>query len=217
MRSGAGELEKGPPLALHLLVPAAALLVDLAVALAAPQSRLSWYVIRASGIVAYVLLAVTVAAGLTITGKAVPAGRARVDAYELHSFAALLILGFASVHGAALLVDRFIGFNLVQITVPFTSSYRPVSVAMGIIGFYATAVVYASFWARRYIGYQGWRRLHYASFAAFVLASWHGILSGSDGGRPWMLAVYFLSLGTILVLLAYRLMVTDQSPAPRPA
>jgi predicted ferric reductase len=172
---------------------------------AAPNAHLIWYVVRASGVIAYVLLTATVLAGLAISGKALPNGQPRGDANEIHSFAALLSLGFASIHGVGLLLDSYIGFGPLQVLVPFTSAYRPVAVAAGILGFYLMAIVYLSFWARKRIGYQAWRKLHYASFGSFLFAGAHGIVSGTDTGEVWMLGIYVVSLASVFGLLGYRI------------
>src|SRR5205814_1856091 len=57
---------------------------------------------------------------------------------------------------------------------------------------------------------KGWRRLHYASFAAFVLALGHALTTGSDlkgVGGPVLAA---LSAGPVVWLVFYRVL------APRP-
>jgi sulfoxide reductase heme-binding subunit YedZ len=206
MSTAGAETEGRPSPWLQLTIPVLALAVDGVVALSAPGANAVWYVIRASGIVAYVLLALSVMAGLLISSRSLPAGQGRADAFEIHSFLALLVLGFATVHGLALLLDTYIGFSPSQLLVPFTSSYRPVAVGAGMIGLYLTGIVYVSVWAKRFIGYKAWRALHYASFIAFVLGSLHGIFSGTDTGTVWMTALYAGSIAAVLALLARRIL-----------
>ena len=165
---------------LHYLAPVLALILDVVVLASGASSQTTWYVIRASGIVAYVLLTLSVAAGLLITNKVLPSGRPRVDAFEVHNFAALLVLGFVSIHMVALLLDAYIGFSPIDILLPLSSTYRPLAVAGGILGLYVTLIVYGSVWVRKHIGYKTWRTIHFASFAAFLMAALHGIFSGAD-------------------------------------
>ena len=194
--TGEGEalLGQGEISWLHYLAPLLALLLDVIVVASGASSQTTWYVIRASGIVAFVLLTLSVAAGLLITNKVLPSGRPRVDAFEVHNFAALLDLGFVSIHIVALLLDSYIGFSPVDILVPLSASYRPFAVAGGILGLYVTALVYASLWFRKHIGYKAWRTIHFSSFGAYLLVALHGIFSGADTSHTWMLAVYALSL-----------------------
>ena len=200
------ELEQAAPAWWWLLLPAIALALDVAVATSGASSQTVWYVIRAAGVIAYVLLAATVVCGLLISNRLLPAGRIRVDFFETHSFMALLVLAFGSFHALALLVDSYVGFSPTQVLVPFTSTYRPTSVALGILGLYASAIIYASFWARRLIGYHAWRYVHYGSFLVFIAVTLHGVLSGADAGTSWMLVIYGLSVGTVIALTFMRLL-----------
>jgi sulfoxide reductase heme-binding subunit YedZ len=193
--------------ALSLLVPAASLLLVLAVTASGAGSTTVWYVIRAAGIVAYLLLTLSVVAGLGVRNRTMPPGRSRVDLFEVHTFLSLLVLGFASFHALTLLLDSYVGFSPTQILVPFTSSYRKVSVALGTLTLYLTAVVYVSFWLKGLIGQKGWRLLHYGSFAAFAGATYHGILSGADTSAAWMIAIYLISIVLVVGFLAYRVVI----------
>ena len=105
-----------------------------------------------------------------------------------------------------LLFDSYVGFSPTQILIPFTSSYRPVSVALGTMTLYLSAIIYGSFWLKRFIGQRGWRTLHYGSFLAFAGATYHGILSGADTSAPWMLAIYLVAIAVVIGFLAYRLL-----------
>src|SRR5438045_5923511 len=137
MTTGADELEESQPSPFHLLAPAAALALVVAVVASGAGQQTVWYVIRATGVIAYALLAASVIVGLMITGRAVPGGRPRVDVYEVHTFTSLLALAFGATHALPLLLDNYVTFSPVQVFVPFTSSYPPVSVSLGILAFYA--------------------------------------------------------------------------------
>jgi methionine sulfoxide reductase heme-binding subunit len=200
------ELEQAAPDLWQFALPAIALVLDVAVAASGAGPQTVWYVIRAAGVIAYILLALTVVCGLLISNRILPAGRIRVDIFETHSFMALLVLAFGGFHALALLVDNYVGFSVQQILIPFTSTYRPTSVALGILGFYGSAVIYASFWARKLIGYQAWRYLHYGSFLAFVAVTFHGVLSGADAGRTWMVGIYAVCVGAVAMLTFMRLL-----------
>jgi len=200
------ELEQAAPTWWQFLLPAAALVLDITIATSGASSQTVWYVIRAAGVIAYVLLALTVVCGLLISNRILPAGRIRVDIFETHSFMALLVLAFGGFHALALLVDNYVGFSATQVFVPFASTYRPVSVALGILGLYGSAIIYASFWARKLIGYRAWRYVHYGSFLAFIAVTLHGVFSGTDAGTSWMLVIYALSVGTVAMLTFMRLL-----------
>jgi predicted ferric reductase len=199
----------------QVVLPLVALVAVAFVTLSGAGSTMVWEAIRASGVVAYAVLTASVCAGLMVRTRALPPGQARVDAFEVHNFTALLVLAFGGFHALALLLDNYIGFSPAQILVPLTSTYRPVAVALGILTLYAAGALYGSFWLRRLVGYRTWRVLHYGSFVAFTLATLHGILSGADSGMAWMIAVYAVAVATVLALLVYRLAGRRQ-PAARP-
>src|SRR5438477_4425379 len=203
-------LEESQPSAFQLGAPLAAFAVVIAVVASGADSQTVWYVIRATGVIAYALLAASVIVGLLITGRAVPGGRPRIDVYEVHTFTSLLALAFGATHALTLLLDNYVTFSPVQVFVPFTSSYRPVSVALGVFGFYAIAVIYGSFWARRYIGYRRWRLLHYGTFGAFVLVTVHGILSGADAHTAWLVVIFSAANAAVLRLTIYRIFAVQR-------
>ena len=51
---------------------------------------------------------------------------------EVHRFLAILTGIFVTLHGASLLLDRVVPIGLGQMLVPFTSSYRPLAVGLGV-------------------------------------------------------------------------------------
>ena len=46
------------------------------------------------------------------------------------------------------------------------------------------AIVVGSFYVRRQIGQRAWRTLHYVTFLAFLGATAHGVMAGTDSGTP---------------------------------
>jgi len=102
--------------------------------------------------------------------------------------------------------------------VPFAAPWRPVAVAAGVVTGWLMLAVASSFRLRRWIGQKGWRRLHYASFAAFALALGHALAAGTDLrgiGGPVLAAI---AGGPVIWLgLARVLMPRAAAPARPPA
>jgi DMSO/TMAO reductase YedYZ heme-binding membrane subunit len=74
-----------------------------------------------------------------------------------------------------------------------------------------------SFPMRKWIGQKTWRRLHYASFGAFVLALGHALASGTDlagAGGPLLAAV---AGGPVLWLVLVRILTPSARRAPQRA
>jgi predicted ferric reductase len=172
-----------------------------------PDTQIYWFLSRASAIVAYALLWLSMALGLMMTGKMARVWPGMAVSADLHQHVSLLGLAFAFSHAFLLLGDSYIHFNLIRLVFPFASgNYMPFWVGIGQIGFYLWAVVALSYYVRRQIGRRGWRLLHSASFTAFLAALAHGIASGTDSSALWMQSLYWLSGASLLFLGFFRLL-----------
>lgn len=167
---------------------------------------LSWEVARVGGVIAYLLVAASVAVGMLVSLKLRSSRWPRFVTTELHRYITMLALAFSAIHGLSVWLDPFTGFTPAEVLIPFASHYRPLWVALGILAGYVLLAVWASEYVRGRIGYAWWRRLHFGAFGVFALATVHGIATGSDTASPWGLAVYALPVGVVLVLVAWRLL-----------
>lgn len=164
-----------------------------------------WYLSRAAGFTSYGLLTASMILGLLVrTRVAEPAVR-RDASYDLHGFVSMSALAFTLFHVLILLGDAYFEFTLGQLLLPFASPYRAIEVTVGVFTAYLLAVINASWYVRRFIGYRGWRLLHSTSFALFVGATAHGVFSGSDSAQGWAQAIYLTSAALVFTLLAYRI------------
>jgi hypothetical protein len=166
---------------------------------------LTWDVARAGGLLAYALLAASVAMGLVLSLGWRSPRWTRFVTTEVHRFVTLLSLVFVVIHGTAIALDPFIKMGVPDVLVPFLGPYRPAWVALGIIAAYLALAVYLSERVRGRVGYAWWRRFHALAFVAFAMALMHGIATGSDTRTPWALALYGGSLFLVGFLLILRL------------
>jgi methionine sulfoxide reductase heme-binding subunit len=173
-----------------------------------------WILARASGIVAYALLSATVLAGLVL--KARPFGTLVKPATitDLHRFLALLGLGALSLHALALVLDNAVPIGIADVLVPGIAPYRPFWTGLGVLAAELLLIVYASFAVRKRIGPRNWRRLHWATYLIFALATLHGLTAGTDSGTTWALALYGSATGAVFAATAWRVLVPAQKGAP---
>lgn len=181
----------------------------------------AWLISRASGLAAFALLTGSMIFGLLISSKAADKSMSRLTVFTVHQFLSVLSLAFLVVHGGSLLFDGFFHFTVFDLVVPFLSPYEPLMVGLGIVAAWLAAAVTGSFWARKYIGQKAWRKLHFASFAAFVLSWFHGITAGTDTQLVPVTMLYAVSMSVVLALLTYRIAkardkksVNTNQPAP---
>lgn len=172
---------------------------------------LAWLIARSSGLVAFGLLTLSVWLGLAMSTRLLAPKRQRL-LLPLHRTLAWTGLSMVALHVGALLLDPVLHFSFLSVLVPGTATWRPAAVALGVVAGWLSLALAASFNARRWIGQKGWRRLHYASFAAFWLALGHAVLVGTDlrgfGGPLTAL----LAAGPVLWLTFYRLLVPRAKP-----
>jgi len=178
-----------------------------------------WFLSRGSAFVAYGLLWLSMASGLIITNKMARIWPGGPTAFDLHQFTSLLGLAFALFHAMILMGDRFIDYTFFQVVAPFASvNYKPFWVGWGQVGFYLWVIIAFSFYARSRIGTRSWRLIHFVSFAAFLLAMFHGITSGTDASTLWSQILYWTTGASLLFLFIYRILARafKDKPKPRP-
>lgn len=162
-----------------------------------------WVLARATGLVAFGLLAATTIAGLVLKGRPLrslrPAG-----VMDLHRFLSLLSLIVVGLHGIALFLDSTVQIPAAGFVIPGLVPYRPVWTGLGVLAAELMLVVHLSFRWRKRIGVHVWRRLHFATYGVFGGALLHGLLSGSDSARGWVLASYSGLVGLVLGLTGWR-------------
>lgn len=165
-----------------------------------------WLIERSSGLLAYALLTATVLAGLVLKGRPLGKTVRPATVMELHRFLPLLGLGAIAIHGTTVVLDQVVDIPLIALVVPGTSPYRPVWTGFGVLAAEISALLIVSFRVRRRIGMRMWRRLHYASYAAFALATGHGILVGTDASQSWARLMYAGSIGLVVAATAWRIL-----------
>jgi DMSO/TMAO reductase YedYZ heme-binding membrane subunit len=165
-----------------------------------------WLVARSSGLLAYGLLTATVLAGLVLKGRPLGNSVRPATVMELHRVLPLLALGAIAIHGAALVLDRVVEIPLSALVIPGASPYLPVWTGFGVVAAEISALLVVSFAVRRRIGTKVWRRLHYASYLAFGLATAHGVLAGTDTGQSWVRFMYAGSIGLVVAATVWRIL-----------
>jgi methionine sulfoxide reductase heme-binding subunit len=169
-----------------------------------PLQYLWWLVSDASGIVALVLISLSVLLGLAMAARVLQRPSLKRGAARLHEHIALASLVAIAAHGLALLGDHWLKPGWRGITVPFALSYRPGFTGIGIIAGYLAVLLGPSFYLRRRIGARRWRKLHRATVLVWALSVVHALGAGSDVARPWLRAVVLVPMAPTAYLLVVR-------------
>jgi len=175
-------------------------------------STVPWYVARAGGMVAFLLLTGSVLLGLALSGHARLRRWPRFALEDVHRFVGLLAGSFVAIHVLALLLDGYLPFSLVQVLVPGTAPYRPLATAVGVVAAELLVALAVTNRLRRSLPYTFWRRAHYLTFAVWALALGHGIAAGTDSDTGWALVLFALCGASVAGATAWRVLSLRELP-----
>lgn len=172
-----------------------------------------WLLSRTAGVVALLAVTASVGLGLWASIRATRRPGMAVAVRGLHEHLALVGLVSTAVHGVTLLGDPWLRPGVEGIAVPMAIGYRPVWVALGIVGGYLAVLLGLSFYARKRLGARRWRAAHRAAVLVYVLAVAHTLGAGTDAGTPWMRSLLILTGAPVVGLFLVRVS-RPRRPAP---
>ena len=164
-----------------------------------------WYMIRATGIVALVLLTLTTVLGLLSAARVRTRRWPAFAQVDLHKRATLLALVFLALHVIGAVVDSYVHVGLVSVVVPFTSSFQPLWTGLGAVAVDLLAAVAISSALRQRIAPDLWRRLHWLAYGCWPFAMAHALGAGTDAGQLWMDAIAAACTIAVVCALTWRI------------
>ena len=144
--------------------------------------QLWWYSVRASGVVAWVLVTAAVVWGLLLSSRSTTRPRP-AWVLDLHRFLGGLTFVFLAVHLVGLLFDKWVGFGPRELFIPMASEYRPGALAWGIVAMYLLIAVEVTSLAMKRLTRRAWHAIHLASFVVFAMTTVHVLTAGTDARR----------------------------------
>lgn len=177
--------------------------------------KLWWYVARASGILAWVMLAIAVIWGILVATRIL--GRKPRPAWvlDLHRWLGGLSVTFTGVHLLGLVLDDYVEFGLRELFVPFASEWRPAAVALGVVALYALIAVQATSLAMKRLPRRLWKWVHMSSFGLFFVATLHAGMAGTDVTNPlYRVVVGVMVIGVVFFSIYRALHKLPEGDAP---
>ena len=148
-----------------------------------------WYLGRGTGVLALVMLTVTMVLGITTRSGRPALGVSRFGVADLHKAASLTGAGLVLLHVGTLLFDPFAQLRLVDVVLPFLGSYRPIWLGLGTLALDVLLVLVGTSLLRHRIGPRAFKAVHWFAYAMWPLAFVHGLMTGTDAGSLWFLVV----------------------------
>lgn len=168
-------------------------------------SQVWWYAARSAGIVSWAMLCLSVVFGLMLSTKTMKGTVNRPWLLGAHrGFSGFAVI-FVFVHVLALLFDSYTHFDLIDILLPFSSSWHPLAVAWGVVAMWVVLAVELTSLVRKHIPNRIWKRTHYASFLLFVFATVHGLTAGTDTKTMYAIVLTLFVAIPISVLVGIRI------------
>jgi len=178
--------------------------VRLILAGALPSKSL-WYLTRGSGAVSLLLLTASLVLGLVTTVGATTDALPRFVVQALHRNISLLVTVFVAIHVATSVADSFVPISWIDALVPLHASYRSLWTGLGALAFDLLLALIVTSLVRVRIGARAWRLVHWTAYACWPIAFVHGLGTGSDSQRTWMLVLDSACLVAVVGSLWWRL------------
>ena len=124
----------------------------------------------------------------------------------LHEYTTVLWIPLATLHILALLLDTTARVGVIDVVLPFHSSYGTLGIGLGALSVDVLIAVTVAAYLKRRIRKDVWLWVHRLAYAAFALIFLHAVLTGTDFSDPavsaitWGTAAALLTLGLARVL-----------------
>ncbi|MGW3151528.1 ferric reductase-like transmembrane domain-containing protein [Streptomyces sp. NPDC001177] len=164
-----------------------------------------WYASRAGGTLALILLTTTVVLGIASGGRTTPRRIGRFEIGLLHRNLSLLTLVFLAVHVTTAVLDPFVHLSWAVSVVPFGASYRPLWLGLGTAALDLLLAVLVTSALRLRLGVRRWKAVHWLAYAAWPLALFHSVGTGTDTRLPLQLWLYAACLTSVVGAVWWRL------------
>ncbi len=165
-----------------------------------------WVLARVAGLSSYAALAIALLTGIALRTAVLDWLGNNRAVRLLHEYTTVLWIPLAALHVLSLLLDSTARIGLLDVVVPFHSSYGTLAIGLGALSLDVLAVVAVTAYLKRRMRKDVWLWVHRLAYVAFVLMFLHAVLGGTDFSDPavsaitWGAAAGLLTLGLARVL-----------------
>lgn len=180
------------------------------------MTQLMWFLTRATGIVALLLMFAAVADGLIFSGRFGGARLRPAWLMDLHRGLGGYALIFTGLH-LATAYGADVGGGIAQVLVPGAAAFSTTAYTLGVLAFYGLAVTVLTTWPKRRLKRRAWHLVHLLSIPAAAAAAVHAYQLGSDARAPLYLGLSALVAGLTVYPLVLRVLGLRRRGAAVPA
>lgn len=158
-----------------------------------------WYLSRASGMVAWVVLGVSCLWGILLVTRILKPADRPAWLLDLHRYLGALSLVTTAAHMLALVGDNYVYFGWRELLMPNASPWNTTAITWGVLAFYLLVVIQVSSWATKWLPRALWHAVHLLSYVLFVMVTVHGFMAGTDSSN----IVFFTIAVAFIAILAF--------------
>lgn len=181
------------------------------------SSTTLWYITRASGLTALVLLTATMVLGVITATRTRAAGWPGFAQQEMHRRVSMIAVVFLGLHVLTSVLDTYVSIGWAAILVPFTSHYARFWVGVGAVAVDLMLAVFVTSLFRSRLAPSAWRAVHWLAYLSWPVALAHTFGMGTDSREHWVIAMAVACVLSVAVALAWRVRSTSRQVAARTA
>jgi methionine sulfoxide reductase heme-binding subunit len=174
-----------------------------------------WYATRASGLVALILLTVTMVLGLVTTTRARARNWPGFAQQELHRRISMIAVVFVAIHVLTSVLDTFVHIGWAAIVIPFTSHYATFWVGVGTISLDLMLAVFVTSLLRARMRPGTWRAVHWLAYGSWPIALAHTFGMGTDSREGWVILLGVVCAASVGLALLWRVRTASLQSAMR--
>jgi predicted ferric reductase len=181
------------------------------------SSTTLWYATRASGLMALILLTLTMVLGVITTTRARARNWPGFAQQEMHRRISMIAVVFLGIHVLTSVLDTYVNISWAAIVIPFTSSYGRFWVGVGAIALDLMLAVFVTSLLRARMHAGMWRAVHWLAYLSWPVALAHTFGMGSDSREGWVIVLGAVCVVAVALALAWRLWEVSRQASARAA
>ena len=166
-----------------------------------------WYLARGSGLVALVLLTLSMVLGIVTSVRWSSQRWPRFALQLVHRNVSLLVVVFIALHVSTIVIDGFAPIGWKDTVIPFLSGYRAIWLGLGAIAFDLVLALTITSLVRHRIGHRTWRAIHWFAYLCWPLTVVHGLGSGTDAKLGFVVVTNVVCVVAVIAAVWWRIAV----------
>lgn len=167
---------------------------------------IAWSLARGTGLVALVMLTISLAVGIAVRNRVTVPGQPRFVLTHVHRNASLIGVALVAVHLVTLMANSYAGVSLVDTVIPFAMAENTFANGLGTLAVDILLLVSVTGLLRSRMNQRTWKAVHATSYLLWPIALLHGIGAGTDAQEGWYVAVTAACAAVVCGAAMWRLL-----------